>query len=60
MVILNRSALSFDGGNNAYVLMKNDAGEMEQVSVTLGVENDKLAEIASGLNAGDTVCMSRQ
>ena len=48
-------ALSFDGGNNAYVLIKNDAGEMEQVSVTLGVENDKFAEIASGLNAGDTV-----
>jgi len=55
VVILSRSALSFDGGNNAYVLMKNDAGEMEQVSVTLGVENDKMAEITSSLSAGDTV-----
>ena len=55
VVILNRDALSFGAGNSAYVLMKNDAGEMEQVSVTLGVDNDNYVEIKSGLSEGDTV-----
>ena len=54
-VILNRDALSFGAGNNAYVLMKNAAGEMEQTEVTLGVDNDNYVEIVSGLNEGDTV-----
>ncbi|MCE5342755.1 MAG: HlyD family efflux transporter periplasmic adaptor subunit [Eubacteriales bacterium] len=55
VVILNRDALSFGMGNNAYVLTKNDAGEMEQVTVELGVDNDNYVEIKSGLNEGDTV-----
>ena len=55
VVILKKDALSFGAGNSAYVLMKNDAGEMEQVSVELGVDNDNYVEIKSGLNEGDTV-----
>ena len=55
VVILNRDALSFGAGNSAYVLMKNDAGEMEQVSVEVGVDNDNYVEIKSGLSEGDTV-----
>ncbi len=54
-VIISRDALSFGPANSAYVLMKNDAGEMEQVAVTLGVDNDNYVEITSGLNEGDTV-----
>lgn len=55
VIILNRDALSFGRGNAAYVLMKNEAGEMEQVDVTLGVDNDNYVEIQSGLAEGDTV-----
>ena len=55
VVILNRDALSFGAGNSAYVLMKNDAGEMEQISVELGVDNDSYTEIKSGLSEGDVV-----
>ena len=55
VVILNRDALSFGAGNSAYVLMKNDAGEMEQVSVEVGVDNDNYVEIKSGLSEGDVV-----
>ncbi|MDD3334382.1 MAG: HlyD family efflux transporter periplasmic adaptor subunit [Eubacteriales bacterium] len=54
-VILNRSALSFGANNSAYVLMKNDGGEMEQVAVEIGVDNDNYVEITSGLKEGDTV-----
>jgi multidrug efflux pump subunit AcrA (membrane-fusion protein) len=55
VVILNKDALSFGAGNAAYVLMKNDADEMEQVSVEVGVDNDNYVEIKSGLDEGDTV-----
>ena len=54
-VILNKEALSFDQRNSAYVLMKNDAGEMDKVAVETGVDNDNYVEITSGLAAGDTV-----
>ncbi len=54
-IILNRDALSFGAGNSAYVLLKNDAGEMVETSVTLGVDNDNYVEIVSGLNEGDLV-----
>lgn len=54
-VILNQNALSFGPQNNAYVLMKNDAGEMEAVYVETGVDNDNYVQIVSGLQAGDTV-----
>ncbi|MDD3410561.1 MAG: HlyD family efflux transporter periplasmic adaptor subunit [Eubacteriales bacterium] len=54
-VLLNADAVSFDRTNSAYVLMKNDAGEMEQVAVEVGVGNDRFIEITSGVNEGDTV-----
>jgi HlyD family secretion protein len=55
VVVLNRSALSFGAGNSAYVLTKNDAGEMVENAVTLGVDNDNFVEIKSGLAEGDVV-----
>lgn len=54
-VILNKDALSFDETNSAYVLMENEAGEMERVYVETGVDNDNYVEIVSGLEDGDTV-----
>ena len=54
-VILSRDALSFGAGNSAYVLMKNDAGDMVETAVTLGVDNDHYVEIKSGLSEGDVV-----
>jgi multidrug efflux pump subunit AcrA (membrane-fusion protein) len=55
VVILNKDALSFGMGNAAFVLMKNEADEMEQVTVEVGVDNDNYVEIKSGLNENDTV-----
>ncbi|MDD3213177.1 MAG: HlyD family efflux transporter periplasmic adaptor subunit [Eubacteriales bacterium] len=55
VIILNRDALSFTGDNSAFVLMKNEDGDMEQVQVELGVDNDNYVEITSGLSEGDTV-----
>jgi len=54
-VILNKSALSFDETNSAYVLMKNEAGEMENRYVEIGVDNDNYVEIKAGLSSGDKV-----
>ncbi len=54
-VILSSDALSFGPSNSAYVLVQNDAGEMEQVSVEIGVDNDNYVEITSGLDEGVTV-----
>lgn len=54
-VILSSSALSFGPTNNAYVLVQNDAGKMEQVDVEIGVDNDNYVEITSGLDADVTV-----
>ena len=45
VVILSSDALSFGPSNSAYVLMKNEAGEMEQSSVEIGVDNDNYVEI---------------
>ncbi|MFH1880104.1 MAG: HlyD family efflux transporter periplasmic adaptor subunit [Bacillota bacterium] len=54
-VILSRDALSFGPMNNANVLMQNDQGEMEQVMVEVGVDNDNYVQIVSGIQTGDTV-----
>lgn len=54
-VILNRDALSFGMNNSAYVLMQDENKVMQQVPVTIGVDNDNYVEITSGLKAGDTV-----
>ncbi len=55
VVILNKDALSFTSGNSAFVLTKDENGDMEQTQVGLGVDNDNYVEITSGLNEGDTV-----
>ena len=55
VIVLNKDALSFSNGNSAFVLMENEDGTMEQVSVELGVDNDNYVEIKSGLDEGDTV-----
>ena len=54
-VILNRDALSFAQDNSAYVLMQGESQTMQQVPVTLGVDNDNYVEITSGLSDGDVV-----
>ncbi|MBQ2701156.1 MAG: efflux RND transporter periplasmic adaptor subunit [Clostridia bacterium] len=54
-VVLNKSALAFDQRNSAYVLMQNEAGEMETQYVEIGVDNDNYVEIKAGLKAGDKV-----
>jgi hypothetical protein len=54
-VILSSDALSFGIANNAYVLVQNNEGEMEQVDVEIGVDNDNYVEITSGLDSGITV-----
>ncbi len=54
-VVLNKSALSFARDNSAYVLMYDDQQVLQQVTVTVGLDNDNYVEITSGLKAGDVV-----
>ena len=54
-VILNKTALSFAKDNSAYVLMYDDQQVLQQVPVTVGLDNNNYVEITSGLKAGDTV-----
>ena len=54
-VVLNKSALSFARDNSAYVLMYDDQQVLQQVPVTVGLDNDNYVEITSGLKAGDVV-----
>ena len=54
-VILKVDAISFDQKNQAYVWMKNDAGELEQKAITTGVSNGNYIEVTEGLNDGDEV-----
>ncbi len=55
VVILKVDAISFDATNQAYVWMKNDAGELEQVYITTGVSNGNYIEVTDGLSDGDEV-----
>lgn len=57
-VIISTDALSFDENNSAYVLIKNDADEMEKLFVQTGVDNDNYVQIVSGLSSGD-VCYAQ-
>lgn len=59
-VILNKSALSFERNNSAYVLMYDDQQVLQHVPVTLGLDNDNYVEITSGLKAGDVVYVEVQ
>ena len=54
-VIINSDALSFGISNNAYVLVENEDGDMEEVYVETGVDNDNYIQITSGIEAGQTV-----
>ncbi len=60
VVILKEDAISFDATNQAYVWMKNDAGELEQVMIETGVSNGNYVEIVSGLSDGDEVFVETQ
>lgn len=55
VVILNMSALSFAADNSAYVYRMDEAGELYEQAVEVGVNNGNYVEIVSGLNEGDTV-----
>lgn len=55
VVILKVDALSFDVTNQAYVWMKGESGELEQVNVTTGVSNGNYIQITEGLSDGDEV-----
>ena len=55
VVILKVDALSFDATNQAYIWMKGESGELEQVNVTTGVSNGNYIEITEGLSDGDEV-----
>ncbi|MBE5803125.1 MAG: HlyD family efflux transporter periplasmic adaptor subunit [Clostridiales bacterium] len=54
-IILNKDALSFGRDNSAYVLMYDENQVLQQVPVTVGLDNDNYVEITSGLKDGDTV-----
>ena len=54
-VILKVDAVSFDATNQAFVWMKNEAGELEQKTITTGVSNGNYIEITEGLSDGDEV-----
>lgn len=54
-IVLNKSALSFGRDNSAYVLMYDDQQVLQQVPVTVGLDNDNYVEITSGLKEGDVV-----
>lgn len=54
-VILAMDALSFHQNNSAYVLVKDENGAMQEVSVEVGIDNDNYIAILSGLNDGDVV-----
>ena len=55
VVILKVDALSFDFTNQAFVWMRDEAGELYQVYVTTGVSNGNYIEITEGLQDGDVV-----
>ena len=59
-VILSRSALSFGPDNSAYVLMYDENKVMQQVPVTIGVDNDNYVQITAGLKDGDVVYKEAQ
>lgn len=55
VVILKVDAVSFDITNQAFVWMKNEAGELEQKYITTGVSNGNYLEVTEGLSDGDEV-----
>ena len=59
-VILSKSAVSVNRDNSAYVLMYDEQKVLQQVPVTVGLDNDNYVEITSGLKAGDVVYVEVQ
>ena len=55
MTVLKMDALSTARNNTAYVYKENENGEMEEVTVTVGVSNGNYVEIKDGVTAGETV-----
>ena len=55
VVILKVDAISFDATNQAFVWVKNGAGELEQKYITTGVSNGNYIEVTEGLADGDEV-----
>ena len=53
--ILNMDALQFDEYNEPYVLVRDASGEVQSVSVQVGLSDGVYCEILSGVRAGDTV-----
>ena len=55
VTVLKMDALSTARNNTAFVYKENADGEMEEVSVTVGVSNGNYVEIKDGVTAGETV-----
>lgn len=55
VTVLKMDALSTARDNTAYVYKENENGEMEEVTVTVGVSNGNYVEIKDGVTPGETV-----
>ena len=55
VTVLKMEALSTARDNTAYVYKENENGEMEEVTVTVGVSNGNYVEIKDGVASGETV-----
>lgn len=60
VTVLQKSALSFDESNSAYVWKLNEAGEMEQCHVVIGAHNDNYVQILSGVSDGETIYLEQE
>ena len=55
VTVLKMEGLSTARDNTAYVYKENENGEMEEVTVTVGVSNGNYVEIKEGIASGETV-----
>ena len=55
VTVLKMDALSTSRDNTAFVYKETEDGEMERVSVTVGVSNGNYVEIKEGITPGETV-----
>ena len=55
VTVLKMEGLSTARDNTAYVFKENEEGEMERVTVTVGVSNGNYVEIRDGIRPGETV-----
>ena len=54
-VSLSVDAINYRNDNTAYVLVKNEHGEIEERTVSLGVSDGIYVEITEGVSAGDEI-----